>query len=63
MLKIIIRYYPSEEHYLHCNNNPMKCYYCQMGKLADGLLSGKYSKEAMIKENEQVLSIMLENIK
>ena len=41
----------------------MKCYYCQMGKLADGLLSGKYSKEAMIKENEQVLSIMLENIK
>jgi len=33
------------EHHPNCANNPVECFYCQMSKLADGIFSGRYSKE------------------
>jgi ubiquitin carboxyl-terminal hydrolase 5/13 len=33
------------EHILMCQESPPDCFRCQMGKLADGLLSGRYSVE------------------
>jgi len=39
------RYFPLDKnHILTCQNPPHSCYHCQMGKLADGLLSGFYSQ-------------------
>jgi ubiquitin carboxyl-terminal hydrolase 5/13 len=32
------------EHEQACGKMPADCFHCQMGKLADGLLSGRYSK-------------------
>ncbi|CAG8563601.1 127_t:CDS:10, partial [Paraglomus occultum] len=32
------------EHFVTCTNNPAECLQCQMAKMADGLLSGRYSK-------------------
>lgn len=38
------RYYKQlSEHALTCTANPATCWYCQLHKLADGLLSGRYS--------------------
>ncbi|KAI8967306.1 hypothetical protein BDF20DRAFT_966026 [Mycotypha africana] len=32
-----------EDHSLTCTQDPAQCWYCQLHKLADGLLSGRYS--------------------
>ncbi|CAG8499164.1 5681_t:CDS:10 [Paraglomus brasilianum] len=38
------RYFPNAtEHFVTCTNNPAECLQCQMAKMADGLLSGRYS--------------------
>ncbi|KAF9585467.1 hypothetical protein BGW38_002258 [Lunasporangiospora selenospora] len=38
------RYYPvDQDHLLECNQEPGKCLQCQLAKVADGLLSGRYS--------------------
>src|SRR4051794_39456939 len=31
------------EHITNCKNDPATCYQCQLSKIADGLLSGRYS--------------------
>ncbi|KAI8870087.1 ubiquitinyl hydrolase [Ramicandelaber brevisporus] len=42
----------AHEHHLTCSvASPAKCFHCQMGKLADGLLSGRYSKPATVRKN------------
>ncbi|CAG8761381.1 20907_t:CDS:10 [Gigaspora margarita] len=51
------RYYPTAmEHHKQCTqDNPANCIQCQLSKLADGLLSGRYSQPTQIidAENEQ----------
>ncbi|CAG8814205.1 26649_t:CDS:2, partial [Racocetra persica] len=51
------RYYPTAmEHHTQCTyDNPASCIQCQLSKLADGLLSGRYSQPTQIVngENEQ----------
>ena len=37
------RYYPNS-HSNDCREMPADCFHCQMGKIADGLLSGRYAK-------------------
>ncbi|CAJ0638478.1 14343_t:CDS:10 [Entrophospora sp. SA101] len=38
------RYFPTAyEHYLQCTQEPANCIQCQLSKIADGLLSGRYS--------------------
>eukprot|EP01116_Phalansterium_solitarium_P022303 TRINITY_DN7315_c0_g1_i1.p1 TRINITY_DN7315_c0_g1~~TRINITY_DN7315_c0_g1_i1.p1 ORF type:complete len:786 (+),score=243.20 TRINITY_DN7315_c0_g1_i1:82-2439(+) len=38
------RYGSLQEHQVACQSPPESCFLCQMGKLADGLLSGRYSQ-------------------
>ncbi|TPX64195.1 hypothetical protein SpCBS45565_g06069 [Spizellomyces sp. 'palustris'] len=44
-----------QDHVATCRERPANCYHCQMTKLADGLLSGRYSqpKETISEEGEQ----------
>ena len=35
----------SDQHVLNCHERPAECFLCQMAKLGNGLLSGKYSQE------------------
>ena len=40
------KYYAQRQAHLdNCFEKPTECFHCQMGKIADGLLSGKYSSE------------------
>ncbi|KAI9321020.1 hypothetical protein BX666DRAFT_1851467 [Dichotomocladium elegans] len=49
------RYYLQlAEHPLICQNEHATCWYCQLHKLADGLLSGRYSQPNPPKSGEQV---------
>ncbi|ORX99167.1 ubiquitinyl hydrolase [Basidiobolus meristosporus CBS 931.73] len=41
------------EHRMRCQNEAASCFQCQMCKLADGLLSGKYSKPVEIEGDKQ----------
>jgi ubiquitin carboxyl-terminal hydrolase 5/13 len=42
---------PGAQHIANCSNNPAQCYQCQMAKLADGLLSGRYSRPPQKKDD------------
>ncbi|KAI9094317.1 hypothetical protein DFS34DRAFT_628945 [Phlyctochytrium arcticum] len=35
----------SHEHFARCSEPPAACFHCQMAKMADGLLSGRYSQQ------------------
>ncbi|KAG1466490.1 hypothetical protein G6F56_004680 [Rhizopus delemar] len=42
-----------KDHAMTCTNDPASCWYCQLHKLADGLLSGRYSQPKMNDDNVQ----------
>ncbi|KAI8139589.1 hypothetical protein BJV82DRAFT_626674 [Fennellomyces sp. T-0311] len=44
------------DHAKTCVNEPASCWHCQLHKLADGMLSGRYSQPNPIKSDEQVPS-------
>ncbi|CAG8630491.1 11437_t:CDS:10 [Funneliformis caledonium] len=47
------RYYPTAmEHHLQCPQEPANCLQCQLSKLADGLLGGRYSQPVQAGEAE-----------
>eukprot|EP00735_Rhodelphis_limneticus_P009050 TRINITY_DN2503_c0_g1::TRINITY_DN2503_c0_g1_i1::g.19124::m.19124 TRINITY_DN2503_c0_g1::TRINITY_DN2503_c0_g1_i1::g.19124 ORF type:complete len:805 (+),score=50.59,sp/P56399/UBP5_MOUSE/34.24/1e-149,UCH/PF00443.24/2.1e-48,UCH_1/PF13423.1/7.1e+03,UCH_1/PF13423.1/2.6e-25,UBA/PF00627.26/54,UBA/PF00627.26/6.6e-12,UBA/PF00627.26/1.3e-05,zf-UBP/PF02148.14/0.0099,zf-UBP/PF02148.14/1.4e+04,zf-UBP/PF02148.14/2.8e-20,zf-UBP/PF02148.14/1.4e+04,zf-UBP/PF02148.14/5.1e+03,UBA_3/PF09288.5/5.2e+02,UBA_3/PF09288.5/ len=45
--RFINAYYPSGEHEQICSKDPASCLDCQLRKLADGLLSGRYTPDKM----------------
>ncbi|KAF9425625.1 hypothetical protein BGZ94_007373 [Podila epigama] len=50
----VSRYYPVDQNHLQsCSQEPGKCLQCQLGKVADGLLSGRYATP-IIAENGEV---------
>ncbi|KAI9271509.1 hypothetical protein BDA99DRAFT_297871 [Phascolomyces articulosus] len=51
------RYYEQlNDHAKICTNEPANCWHCQLHKLADGMLSGRYSQPNPKKSDEQVPS-------
>ncbi len=44
---------PGQAHIQTCRDNPAECFYCQMAKMADGMLSGKYSKNTVNEQGEE----------
>ncbi|TPX62342.1 hypothetical protein PhCBS80983_g00547 [Powellomyces hirtus] len=45
----------AKEHMAGCRDKPSSCFHCQMGKMADGLLSGRYSQPPQASgDDEQV---------
>ena len=48
-----IRYFPVDVGHLQsCNQDPGKCLQCQLAKIADGLLSGRYSTPTISESGE-----------
>ncbi|KAG0264601.1 hypothetical protein DFQ27_001122 [Actinomortierella ambigua] len=49
----VSRYYPPDvDHIQNCTLEPGKCLQCQLSKVADGLLSGRYATPVVSKEGE-----------
>ncbi|KAG0224254.1 hypothetical protein BGW42_005218 [Actinomortierella wolfii] len=49
----VSRYYPPDvDHIQNCTSEPGKCLQCQLAKVADGLLSGRYSTPVVSNEGE-----------
>lgn len=49
-------YHQLDDHTKTCSNEPANCWHCQLHKLADGMLSGRYSQPNPKKSDEQVPS-------